>query len=382
MKTTQQFCESIYHKYELALETRREKQRVRFMIVQRSAAAAAVVTVAVGSSVFVIQQKGGRLPYTPGTSVTAPKDPVGRALITAASAGSLTDDFETNMVPPNGEVIYSSSLVDCIDSEETDGAQFRLAVTIYGDAKDEKARVRSQWEQQGITVEDPSFDINEDLVLTVDKEQIDQLAGEDYGMIARLAPAPRPEGYDRRLGDIAANWAETAGDEDMVDVTIYTVWQGGDPGLSFPNSDLYREEELREILDGLGLVPLPNPQFSFTFPMTPSMAEEADVLMNQYRQNYETIVRAADDYLNDALDALCGRIGTTPYLRTQVGIGGIPSRPDDPAFEGTFTWEGNFYSVAKIEARVTKAQLLALSQDSAVRYVRAHVVSDQGFELN
>ena len=112
------------------------------------------------------------------------------------------------------------------------------------------------------------------------------------------------------------------------------------------------------------------------------MAEEADVLMNQYRQNYETIVRAADDYLNDALDALCGRIGTMPYLRTQVGIGGIPSRPDDPAFEGTFTWEGNFYSVAKIEARVTKAQLLALSQDSAVRYVRAHVVSDQGFELN
>ena len=50
MKNTQQFCESIYHKYELALETRREKQRVRFMIVQRSAAAAAVVTVAVGSS--------------------------------------------------------------------------------------------------------------------------------------------------------------------------------------------------------------------------------------------------------------------------------------------------------------------------------------------
>ena len=36
MKTTQQFCESIYHKYELALETRREKQRVRFMIVQLS----------------------------------------------------------------------------------------------------------------------------------------------------------------------------------------------------------------------------------------------------------------------------------------------------------------------------------------------------------
>ena len=54
MKNTQQFCESIYHKYELALETRREKQRVRFMIVQRSAAAAAVVTVAVGSSVFII----------------------------------------------------------------------------------------------------------------------------------------------------------------------------------------------------------------------------------------------------------------------------------------------------------------------------------------
>ena len=56
MKNTQQFCESIYHKYELALETRREKQRVRFMIVQRSAAAAAVVTVAVGSSVFIIRR--------------------------------------------------------------------------------------------------------------------------------------------------------------------------------------------------------------------------------------------------------------------------------------------------------------------------------------
>lgn len=58
MKNTQQFCESIYHKYELALETRREKQRVRFMIVQRSAAAAAVVTVAVGSSVFIITSEG------------------------------------------------------------------------------------------------------------------------------------------------------------------------------------------------------------------------------------------------------------------------------------------------------------------------------------
>ena len=378
MKTTQQFCESIYHKYELALETRREKQRVRFMIVQRSAAAAAVVTVAVGSSVFVIQQKGGRLPYTPGTSVTAPKDPVGRALITSASAGSLTDDFETNMVPQNGEIFYSSSLEDLMYSEETDGAQFRLEVIIHGDRSTidrleaSKARVRAQWEQQGITVEDPSYDISGDLVLTVDKDQIDQLAGEDYGMIARLAPAPRPEGYDRRLGDLAANWVETAGDEDMVDVTIYTVWQGGDPGLSLPNSDLYREEELREILDGLGLVPLPNPQFSFTFPMTPSMAEETNVLMNQYIQNRETIVHAADDYLNDALDALCGRIGTTPYLRTHVGIGGIPSRPDDPAFEGTFTWEGNFCSFAKIGARVTKAQLLTLSQDSAVRYVRAH----------
>lgn len=66
MKNTQQFCESIYHKYELALETRREKQRVRFMIVQRSAAAAAVVTVAVGSSVFIIHQKDGKLPVTPG----------------------------------------------------------------------------------------------------------------------------------------------------------------------------------------------------------------------------------------------------------------------------------------------------------------------------
>lgn len=366
MKTTQQFCESIYHKYELALETRREKQRVRFMIVQRSAAAAAVVTVAVGSSVFVIQQKGGRLPYTPGTSVTAPKDPVGRALITAASAGSLTDDFETNMVPPNGEVIYSSSLVDCIDSEETDGAQFRLVVTIYGDAKDEKARVRSQWEQQGITVEDPSFDINGDLVLTVDKDQIDQIAGEDYGMIARLAPAPRPEGYDRRLGDLAANWAETAGDEDTVNVMIYTAWNGGDPGISLPNSDLFREEDLATALNGL--VPLPRPS-----------STDSDALFEQFYANRENIKQTADAYLNASVDALCSRIGLTDIRMRNVGFG-VLSSPDDPAVEGTFTWEGHCSASAWIDVFVTKAQLLALAEDSGVRYVQ--VVSGQGFELN
>lgn len=373
MKTTQQFCESIYHKYELALETRREKQRVRFMIVQRSAAAAAVVTVAVGSSVFVIQQKGGRLPYTPGTSVTAPKDPVGRALITAASAGSLTDDFETDMVPPDGEIFYSSSLKDLMYSEETDGAQFRLEVIIYGDRSTidrieaSKARVRAQWEQQGITVEDPSYEISGDLVLTVDKDQIDQLAGEDYGMIARLAPAPRPEGYDRRLGDLAANWAETAGDEDTVNVMIYTAWNGGDPGISLPNSDLFREEDLATALNGL--VPLPRPS-----------STDSDALFEQFYANRENIKQTADAYLNASVDALCSRIGLTDIRTRNVGFG-VLSSPDDPAFEGTFTWEGNFYSVAKIEARVTKAQLLALAEDSGVRYVRAY--SDKlTYELN
>lgn len=102
MKNTQQFCESIYHKYELALETRREKQRVRFMIVQRSAAAAAVVTVAVGSSVFIIHQKDGKLPVTPGASISASKDPAGRALITTVSAGLMADNFIPNMIPPSG----------------------------------------------------------------------------------------------------------------------------------------------------------------------------------------------------------------------------------------------------------------------------------------
>lgn len=143
MKNTQQFCESIYHKYELALETRREKQRVRFMIVQRSAAAAAVVTVAVGSSVFIIHQKDGKLPVTPGASISASKDPAGRVLITAASAGLVADNSKFNVVPPSGEVVYSPSLDELVGSEETDDALFRLSVSIYGDTEDAKADVRA-----------------------------------------------------------------------------------------------------------------------------------------------------------------------------------------------------------------------------------------------
>ena len=200
MKNTQQFCESIYHKYELALETRREKQRVRFMIVQRSAAAAAVVTVAVGSSVFIIHQKDGKLPVTPGASISASKDPAGRVLITAASAGLVADNSKFNVVPPSGEVVYSPSLDELVGSEETDDALFRLSVSIYGDTEDAKADVRAQWEQQGLSVEDPVFDVYGDCIVTVDKEQIGQLAGEDCGIVARLAPAVRPEGYDRRCG--------------------------------------------------------------------------------------------------------------------------------------------------------------------------------------
>lgn len=361
MKNTQQFCESIYRKYELALETRREKQRVRFMIVQRSAAAAAVVTVAVGSSVFIIHQKDGKLPVTPGASISASKDPAGRALITTVSAGLMADNYVPYTLPQNGEVAYSPSLDELVGSEETDGALFRLSVSIYGDTEDAKADVRAQWEQQGLSVEDPVADVFGDCIVTVDKEQIDQLAGEDCGILARLAPAVRPEGYDRRLGDLAANWAETAGDQDVVNVIIYTVW-GKDSYTAVPNSDLFREEDLLSALEGL--TPLPKPAD------TDSMA-----LLEQYVANQTNIRNTAESVMNDALDALCARVGLTNIRTRRVAFG----VPEAPAPGEVFTWEGHCESNAYIDAYVTKAQLLALAEDSGVRYVK--LVSDQGFEL-
>ncbi len=361
MKNTQQFCESIYHKYELALETRREKQRVRFMIVQRSAAAAAVVTVAVGSSVFIIHQKDGKLPVTPGASISASKDPAGRVLITAASAGLVADNSKFNVVPPSGEVVYSPSLDELVGSEETDDALFRLSVSIYGDTEDAKADVRAQWEQQGLSVEDPVFDVYGDCIVTVDKEQIGQLAGEDCGIVARLAPAVRPEGYDRRLGDLAASWAETAGDQDVVNVVIHTAW-GKDSGTSVPNPDLFREEDLLPALEGL--TPLPKPAD------TDSMA-----LWEQYYANQINIKNTAEGALNGFVDALCARVGLT-NIRTRLVAFGVP---EAPAPGEAFTWEGHCESNANIDAYVTKAQLLALAEDSGVRYVR---VIGEGAELN
>ena len=366
MKNTQQFCESIYHKYELALETRREKQRVRFMIVQRSAAAAAVVTVAVGSSVFIIHQKDGKLPVTPGASISASKDPAGRALITTVSAGLMADNFIPNMIPPSGEVLYSSSLDELVGSEETDGALFRLSVSIYGDTEDAKDGVRAQWEQQGLSVEDPVADVPGDCIVTVDKEQIDQLAGEDFGILARLAPAVRPEGYDRRLGDLAANWAETAGDQDVVNVMIFTVW-GKASYTAVPNSDLVREEDFLSALEGL--TPLPKPASS------PTDSAESMALLEQYVANQTNIRTAAEAVMNDALDALCARVGLT-NIRTRRAVFGMP---EAPAPGEAFTWEGHCESTAYIDAYVTKAQLLALAEDSGVRYV--HLVSE-GYELN
>lgn len=57
------------------------------------------------------------------------------------------------------------------------------------------------------------------------------------------APAPRAEGYDRRLGDLAVSWAETAGEQDTVFVSVYTVW---DSFSQIPNLDLFREADLVE----------------------------------------------------------------------------------------------------------------------------------------
>lgn len=65
LKTAQQFCESVYHKYALALEEKQAKQHRYFLIAQRSAAAAAAVTLVVGASVLAFRQKGGKLSPRP-----------------------------------------------------------------------------------------------------------------------------------------------------------------------------------------------------------------------------------------------------------------------------------------------------------------------------
>ena len=205
-----------------------------------------------------------------------------------------------------------------------------------------------------------------DCIVTVDKEQIDQLAGEDFGILARLAPAVRPEGYDRRLGDLAANWAETAGDQDVVNVMIFTVW-GKASYTAVPNSDLFREEDFLSALEGL--TPLPKPASS------PTDSAESMALLEQYVANQTNIRTAAEAVMNDALDALCARVGLT-NIRTRRAVFGMP---EAPAPGEAFTWEGHCESTAYIDAYVTKAQLLALAEDSGVRYV--HLVSE-GYELN
>lgn len=63
-------------------------------------------------------------------------------------------------------------------------------------------------------------------------------------------------------------------------------------------------------------------------------------------------------------------------IRTRRVAFGVP---EAPAPGEVFTWEGHCESNAYIDAYVTKAQLLALAEDSGVRYVK--LVSDQGFEL-
>lgn len=147
---------------------------------------------------------------------------------------------------------------------------------------------------------------------------------------------------------------------------IFTVW-GKASYTAVPNSDLFREEDFLSALEGL--TPLPKPASS------PTDSAESMALLEQYVANQTNIRTAAEAVMNDALDALCARVGLT-NIRTRRAVFGMP---EAPAPGEAFTWEGHCESTAYIDAYVTKAQLLALAEDSGVRYV--HLVSE-GYELN
>lgn len=372
MKTSQQFCESVYHKYALELERRHEKQHVRLLLVQRSAAAAAVVTVAVGTSVFVFRPKDGKLPVGPGTSISDSTNPVKQTVISAQTMGLIVDTAPFFLdVPPAGQVQYSSTLNAAFAAETDDAALFRLALTFHGSEAEVRA-AREALEAKGLPVEDACFDIMENCVVTVSRDEISELANDAIGTRARLAPAARPEGYDRRLGDLAASWLDTAEETDSIRVLIYTAWNSK---ADVPNADLFLEDDLVALVGDR--VPLPKPKAS-----TYEEASSPDFLakMQQWLQNNEAIENLGNSYLTQQLDALSTRIGITDKIG-QTAMFGIPGGDSDDALlnEDTFTWEGNLYTIATIEAAVTKAQLQQLAQDNGVRYIQ--VIFDDGYVL-
>ena len=374
LKTAQQFCESVYHKYTLALEEKQAKQHRYFLIAQRSAAAAAAVTLVVGASVLAFRQKDGKLSPAPSGSLSASKDPAEPVLISLQTVGLSGDNIDSILRAPNpGEFLCNAVLYDLIDDPENADALFRLSLSIYASdgsfTEEDLAAIFSRWEEMGITVEDPSDDVSGQCIVTVSKEQIWQLPGDDFGVYAYLAPAPRAEGYDRRLGDLAVSWAETAGEEDTVLVSVYTVWHSSD---SKPNLDLFREADLVEAVEDI--VPLPRPEM-------PLYSDEANSepylsLERAFFENQELIANTGDAFIRESIDSLLARVGVTDLGEWgDIAVAfGTPDLPHD--FEGEFTWEGNISARGIIDLTVTKEQLLQLGQDPDVRYVFAKPFPD------
>ena len=363
MKTTQQFCESVYHKYALELERQHEKQRVRLMFVQRSAAAAAVVTVAVGTSVFVFRTKDNKLPVGPDTSVSDSKNPVKQKVVSAQTMGLIADTTPFMVdVPPAGQIQYSGALKTALESETDETVLFRVALTFFGDEEANTA-ARESLTAKGLSVEDASFDIEGDCVVTVGRDELPQLINDSVGTRARLAPTARPEGYDRRLGDLAAIWLDTAGDVDTLHVVIHTAWNSN---AAIPNADLFREDDLLALVDGLVLLPKP----------TPSSAEEAAsaefiAKVQQWKQNNQAIEDLGRSFLKQQVEALCTRNGITEKIDqyTQFSFPGDDSQ-DLPPLGDNFTWRGHLNTQASVDCVVTKAQLQQLAQDGGVRYIQ------------
>lgn len=374
MKTAQQFCESVYHKYTLALEEKQAKQHRYFLIAQRSAAAAAAVTLVVGASVLAFRQKDGKLSPAPSGSLSASKDPAEPVLISLQTVGLSGDNINSILQAPNpGQFLCNAVLYDLIDDPENADALFRLSLSIYASdgsfTEEDLAAIFSRWEEMGITVEDPSDDVSGQCIVTVSKEQIWQLPGDDLGVYAYLAPAPRAEGYDRRLGDLAVSWAETAGEEDTVLVSVYTVWHSSD---SKPNLDLFREADLVEAVEDI--VPLPRPELPLTWDEIHS--EPYLSLERAFFENQELIANTGDAFIRESIDSLLARVGVTDLGEWgDIAVAfGTPDLPHD--FEGEFTWEGNISARGIIDLTVTKEQLLQLGQDPDVRYVFAKPFPD------
>ena len=378
LKTAQQFCESVYHKYALALEEKQAKQHRYFLIAQRSAAAAAAVTLVVGASVLAFRQKDGKLSPAPSGSLSASKEPAEPVLISLQTVG-LSGDNNTNSVsqiPNPGQFLCNAVLSNLIDDPENADALFRLSLSIYASdgsitsvTEEDLPAIFSRWEEMGITVEGPSDDVSGQCIVTVSKEQIWQLPGDDLGVYARLAPAPRAEGYDRRLGDLAVSWAETAGEQDTVFVSVYTVW---DSSPSNPNLDLFREADLVEAVEDI--VPLPRPELPLTWDEIHS--EPYLSLERAFFENQELIANTGEAFIRESIDSLLARAGVTDLGEWgDIAVAfGTPDLPHD--FEGEFTWEGNISATGIIYLTVTKEQLLQLGQDPDVRYVFAKPFPD------